>query len=156
MHAASQPHTLPHAAFLASMSIQELMDATLRLSDVLATESELIEQMRYKELPALHEEKTKLSALLENYQQVMMVDPSFVQNADARAREELLLLTDDLAFNIQDNFRKVSAAKAVNGRVLQAIMDVMNEDHRPVTYGRNGYASQTSDRAISLNLNQKA
>lgn len=154
----SQPNAplLPNAAILQSMSIDELMDTTLRLSDILARESEMVTRMEFKELPRLNDEKSKLAAVLEIYQQVMASDPNFIQQADEKTREQLILLTDDLAFNVEENFRKVSVARAVNSRVMQAIMDVMSEQHRPGTYDRNGQASQSHDLALSVNLNQQA
>ncbi len=149
-------HALPNAAILAAMNINELIDATSRLSDILVQESDMLTNMRFKELPKLHEEKVKLSTLLETYQRVLAVDPSFVKKADPKRREELLLLTDDLAFNVEDNFKKVAVAKAVNARVMQAIMDVMSEQHRPGTYGRNGLTAQSPDLTLSINLNEQA
>jgi hypothetical protein len=68
----------------------------------------------------------------------------------------LLLRADDLAFNVEENFRKISVVRAVNGRVMQAIMDVMGEQHRPGTYGPKGVANQMGDLALSMNLNQRA
>ena len=147
---------LPNAAILQSMSVDELMETTLRLSDILARESEMITKMQYKELAPLNDEKLKLTAVLEVYQQVMASDPGFVKQADAKTREQLILITDDLAINVEENFRKVSVARAVNARVMQAITDVMSEQHRPSTYGRNGLASQKHDLALSVNLNQQA
>lgn len=149
-------HLLPNAAARASMSVNELMHATLRLSDILAEESEHIDAMRYHELPKLNEEKVRLLSLLENYQRVMAADPSFIRTADERTREELLLRTDDLAFNVEENFRKVSVTRAVNSRVMQAIMDVMNDQQRPSTYGPKGVAASASDLGLSMNLNQRA
>lgn len=151
-----QQHSLPNAKPLAPKSINELMNATLRLSDLMNEEAVLLSEMRYGELPKLHEEKLGLTKLLESYQQLMAKDPSFVKNADAQDREELLLLTDDLAFSVEENFRKISAAKAVNGRVMQAIMDVMSEQHSPGTYGPQGMANPSADLALSINLNQQA
>lgn len=150
------PQQLPNAAARASMSVNELMHATLRLSDILAQESELIAAMRYQELASLHDEKLKLASLLENYQRLLASEPDFIRNADARTREELLLRTDDLAYNVEDNFRKVSVVKAVNSRVMQAIMDVISEQHRPGTYGPKGLAAHSGDLALSVNLNQRA
>ena len=151
-----QQRPLPNAAILQSMSVDELMETTLRLSDILARESEMITKMQYKDLAPLNDEKLKLTAVLEIYQQVMASDPTFVKKADAKTREQLILLTDDLAINVEENFRKVSVARAVNTRVMQAITDVMSEQHRPSTYGRNGLASQKHDLALSVNLNQQA
>jgi flagellar biosynthesis/type III secretory pathway chaperone len=151
-----QVRPMPNAALLQSMSVDELMDTTLRLSDILAKESEMISNMQFKELPRLNDEKLKLTAVLEIYQQVIANDPSFVKKADDKKREQLVLLTDDLAVNVEENFRKVSVARAVNSRVMQAIMDVMSEQHRPGTYGRKGQATQNQDFTLSMNLNQKA
>lgn len=156
MHPQSQHRPLPNAAALASMNIQQLLEATTRMSDILVEEGALLTSMRFKELPKLNEEKIKLTVLLESYQQLIAADPSIVKQADPKTREELLLKTDDLAFNVEDNFRKVSVARAVNSRVMQAIMDVMSEQHRPGTYGRNGQSTQSHDLALSINLNQKA
>ncbi len=150
------PHQLPSAAIMQRMSIEELMDVTLRLSDILLEEGELISAMRFKELPRLHDEKLKLTSVLELYQQRLASDPGFVRHADHETREELLLRSDDLALSVEENFRKVSAARAVNSRVMQAIMDVMSDQHRPSTYGRDALAAPSPDLALSMNLNQKA
>lgn len=149
-------HQLPNAAALKSMNVDELMTVTLRLSDILAEESTLLDTMKIGEMPKLHDEKMKLTGTLETYQHAMAANPEFLNQADAATREELLLRTDDLAFNIEENFRKVSAARAVNARVMQAIMDVVNEQHRPNTYDRHGQASNMGDLTLSMNLNQRA
>ncbi len=153
---ANHHHPLPQAHAIKVLSIDELMQATLRLSDLLQEESQLIQEMRFKDLPKLQEEKIKLTALLEMYQQRLATDASFVRSADEKVREELLLLTDDLAYTVEENFRQVSTARAVNSRIMQAMMDVMNDQHRPGTYGRTGAATGTGDMALSMNLNQKA
>jgi hypothetical protein len=154
-----QTHThslLPNGAMLQSMDIHALMDATVRLSDVLTEESEYIRTRRYAEAAKLHDEKLRLSGVLETYQSVLATNPDFIRNADAKTREELLLLTDDLAISVRENFHTVAVAKAVNGRVLQAMMDVMSEQQRPNTYGASGQSLQASNLALSMNLNQKA
>jgi flagellar biosynthesis/type III secretory pathway chaperone len=154
-----QPHSqnmLPNGAILQSMSIQELMDATLRLSDVLTEETNFIRARRFADAAKLHEEKLRLSGLLETYQAVLATKPDFIRNADEKTREELLYLTDDLAVSVRENFHEVAVVKAVNGRVLQAMMDVMSEQQRPSTYGAYGQSLQASNLALSMNLNQKA
>ncbi len=86
-----QPHSqnmLPNGAILQSMSIQELMDATLRLSDVLTEETDLIRSRRYNDAAKLHDEKLRLSGLLETYQAVLATKPDFIRNADEKTREE--------------------------------------------------------------------
>lgn len=146
---------MPKAMPLKPLSIEEFMQATLRLSDVMHEESQMLSEHRIKDLAGLHEEKLKLTQLLELYQLHLTKNPEFLQTVDAKQREELVLLADDLAYNVEENFRKVSAARAVNSRVMQAIMDVVTEHQRPGTYGRDGAASHEG-MSLSVNLDQKA
>lgn len=132
------------------------MQAATRMSYLVQEESTMLREMRIRDLPKLQDEKIQLGNLLEAYQRRLASDPDFIKNTDDKTREELLLLTDDLAFEIEDSFRHISVAHAVNQRVLQAIMDVVSEDSRPGTYGRHGQALSAGDMALSMNLNQKA
>lgn len=157
---ALQPHApaphLPNIAALQSVSIDEMLDATQRLSELLMEEAEHLKAMRVAELAPLQEEKLRLTRLLETAQARMAADPGFVTKANAAQREELLLLADDLAFAVEENFRHVSVARAVNSRVMQAISEVVSDHQRPATYDRSGMASSRAHLTVSLNLNQKA
>lgn len=146
----------PNADMIASMHIGELMDITSRMNDLIAQEAEMLETFRYADLATLQDEKLALTEKLEAYQQLLASTPDFVKQADIKIREELLVLTDDLAYNAEDNFKKIAVARAVNQRVLQAIRDVLTEQHSPTTYGRDGSTSQHDSMTLSMNLNQKA
>lgn len=145
-----------NAQMMAAMSIEDMAATAERLFAILETESTLLKDMRIQELAKQQDEKLKLTAVLELYQQRLSVDPDFVRQLDAAQREDLLTLMDDLAFMTEENFRNVASAKAVNARVVQAIMDVMSDQHRPNTYGKNGSATNAGDLTLSMNLNQKA
>lgn len=149
-------HLMPNADARKVMNINELMHATLRLSDLMAEEATMLDARRYGDIARLQEEKLRLTGLLESYQHAMATDPDFLKSIDGETREELLLRTDDLACNVEDTFRKVSVARAVNQRILQAIRDVMSEQHSPGVYGRNGAAALSGEVALSMNLNQQA
>lgn len=146
----------PQEDALKSMSIDGLMDITSRMNELIAQEAELLESYRYADIAKLHDEKLALTERLEAYQLVLATKPEFLKNADITIREELLLLTDDLAGGAHDNFKKIAAARAVNQRVMQAIRDVLTEQHSPTTYGRDGSAGQHDSLTLSMNLNQKA
>lgn len=146
----------PEAAMLANLSVDELLRTTQRLTDIMTEESELLKAMRVSELPRLQEEKLRLAGVLELYQEQLARDPGFVKQASDQTREDLLFMTDDLAFVVEENFRQVSAVKAVNARVMQAIMEVVSEQHRPSTYSRYGTAAVGNDLPLSMNLNQRA
>lgn len=138
------------------LNVEGLMQATLRLSDVMAEESSALREMRIQDLPKFQDEKLKLAETLEAYQQKLAGDPSFAQSLDPALKEELALLTDDLAFNVEDNFRRVSAAKMINQRIMQVIMDAVNEGARPGTYGPNGQAANAGTATLSMKLDQRA
>ena len=112
-------HPLPNAEAMKAMNVNELMHATLRLSDIMAEESELLDAHRYHDIAKLHDEKLRLTGLLESYQHAMATNPNFLKSVDGGTREELLLRADDLAYNVEGTFRKVSVARAVNQRILQ-------------------------------------
>lgn len=149
-------HKLPNAAAFAGMTMDGLLDATQRMCEILSEESEHLAAMRIEPLAKLNQEKTKLTKQLETYQMLMASDPQFVLRADEKTREELLLLVDDLAVVTEENFRRTATARAVNQRVMQAIMDVVSENHRPATYGRSGQTASSADLTMSINLNQQA
>lgn len=138
------------------MDLDGLMDITARMNNLIALEAAMLDAQRYADIATLHDEKLDLAAQLEAYQQTLAAGPDWLKNADINVREELLLRADDLAFGAQENFKKIAAARAVNQRVLQAIRDVLTEDHSPTTYGRNGSTSQNETLTLSMNLNQKA
>jgi flagellar biosynthesis/type III secretory pathway chaperone len=141
---------------MAHVSVDELMETILRLSDLLAKESDMLDSMKLKDLHTLQDEKQRLTKTLETYQQVMATRPEFLRGTDADTRKELLLRTDDLAITVEENFHRTAVARAVNQRIMQAITDVLSEQHSPGTYGPQGFATVPSDIALSINLNQKA
>ncbi|MFM9891154.1 MAG: hypothetical protein ACKVOE_11055 [Rickettsiales bacterium] len=138
------------------ISLRDLTQAAQQLSELLMLEGEHLRAMRVGELAALQEEKLRLTRLLETAQAHIAADKNFLGNARANEREELLLLADDLAYAVEENFRHASVARAVNRRVMQAITDVMSDQQRPATYDRMGLANSKSNLTLSLNLNERA
>ena len=157
MHAQSNHHKpLPNAAAYASMNIDELMGATMRLADLLMLETECLTTMRIREIEGFQKEKLDLTTLIEQYQSRIATDPSFLANVEIKKREELLLMTDDLAFAVEENFRHTAVARSVNQRVMHAIRAALTDSQSIGTYDRQGQTGGGSDLTLSMNLNQKA
>lgn len=153
-----QPHThhqLPTTVAMQPLNLQELMDVAARLTEILVEESGHLAAMKIDALKPLHEEKLRLTRYLEDSQKRLAADPFAIRRAPESEREELLQLTDDLSFSVEENFRRAATARAVNSRVMQAITDTMSEFHRPATYGRSGTPT-SGDLSLSFNLNEKA
>lgn len=149
-------HALPQAPVMQPISLRELTQAAQRLAELLMQEGEHLRTMQVGELAALQEEKLRLTRQLETAQAHIAADKNFLANARPGEREELLLLADDLAYAVEENFRHASVARAVNRRVMQAITDVMSDQQRPATYDRMGLANSKSNLTLSLNLNERA
>lgn len=137
-------------------SVDELMDVTEQLADLLDEESEYLRTMQLQRLAPLHEEKIRLTQMMEQYQQLLATKPEIVQQASPEARERFAALAAEFTEIVKENFRLNAVARTVNQRVVQAISDAMFETQRPSTYNRQGNTSMSGGLAMSLNLNQKA
>ena len=138
------------------ISMEELKDTVLRLTELLMHEAELLSQMRVPEVVPLQAEKQQLTRTLEMAQAQLKAGSPFMQSSAAEDREDLLLLTDDLAYAVEHNHRYASVARAINSRVMQAIMDVATENQRPASYNSYGVVNGRNHLTLSLNLNQQA
>jgi hypothetical protein len=136
--------------------VDDLMQITTRLADLLMQETECLTAMRIREIEGFQKEKLDLTQRIEHYQSRIASDPGFLATVDEKKREELLLLTDDLAYAVEENFRHTAVARSVNSRVMHAIRDALTESQRIGTYDRQGQAAGGSDLTVSMNLNQKA
>ena len=149
-------YQLPNKGKFKSLTIEDMMSITARLNTILVQESDLLGAMRVKEIGPLQEEKHKLSQQLESFQKMLAADRSMVQAAHPETRDQLLLLTEDLTFNIEENMRRTVVARNVNQRVMRNLMDGLAEQQRVHTYGRQGQASRNAHVMVSVNLNERA
>lgn len=149
-------HSLPQAPLSHDMDVHELINITMQLRDLLTREAEHLKKMEVRELAALQDDKVKLTALLENYQRIIAARPELLQSLDADMREDLADLIDNFTRTVNENFQRMAVARAVNQRVVQAIMEVITEQHHPGTYNKAGSATAPNNLSLSFNLNQKA
>lgn len=151
-------HRLPNrpAAPVADMDVYELIAVTARLKDLLLRETAYLKQMEVKEIARLQEEKQKLTKAMEQYQQLIAARPELVRALDAESREELATLTEEFSRAVAENMQRTAVARAVNQRVVQAIMEVVTEQHHVGTYNKYGSAMAPGDLSVSFNLNEKA
>lgn len=151
------PHALPDIELPAStMDLDDLMDVTARLADVLEEETEYLRRMEVDALAKLHDKKTELMLVLESYQKLLKAQPDLLKQADAEKLAQFSALSEDLTAVVEENFRRTAVARAVNQRVVQTIIETVSEQNRPATYTRYGNSSLKQDLSLSFNLNHKA
>jgi hypothetical protein len=116
-----------------------LVTLTEKLADCLAEELALLGHRRIEGLAALQREKTRLITAYEAEVKELrqMKDP---KSAIAGERKRALTLAAErLKRLLAENERALRAAKAVNDRVLQAIVEALERERgQPVGYGRRG------------------
>ena len=143
---------VPHG----NMSIDELMEVTARLADILEEETRCLRDMKMDALAKLHTKKMELMLVIETYQKVLRDQPDFLKKQNAGKVEEFMALSEDLTEVVEENFRRTAVARAVNQRVMQTIVNTISEKQRPMTYNRYGSAMKKNDMPMPFNLNQKA
>lgn len=140
----------------AGMDIDDLMDVTARLADVLEAETRHLRLMEVDALAKLHEKKVELTLTLESYQRLLKSQPGLLKDADERKLKEFAELSEELTALVEENFRRTAVARAVNQRVVQTIIEAMSEQTHTGAYNRYGGSSLKQDMSLSLNLNHKA
>lgn len=150
-------HELPHIEVPAGgMDLDDLMDVTARLADVLEEETKYLRDMEIDALAKLHDKKMELTLMLESYQQLLKAQPDMLKSADAEKLAQFTELSEDLTAVVEENFRRTAVARAVNQRVVQTIIETVSEQNRPGTYNRYGNSNLKQDMSLSFNLNHKA
>jgi uncharacterized protein YPO0396 len=140
----------------ASADLYELITITARLKDVLVRESEHLRKMEMQEVGRLQDEKGKLTKLMESYQRLLSAKPELVRQMDEASREDLAEISEEFSRALADNQRRTTVARAINQRVVQAIMEVVTENQHVGTYNKYGSATAPSNLAVSFNLNERA
>jgi hypothetical protein len=150
-------HTLPNIDVpVLTMDIDELMDVTARLADIMEEETKYLRNMEVDALAKLHEKKMELTRTMEAYQKILRTQPNLLKEADAAKLEQFSLLMEDFTAVVEENFRRTAVARSVNQRVVDTIIEAMSEQKRPGTYNRYGSSNLKQDMSLSLNLNHKA
>ena len=159
MSIATQHSTSPAAlppSVLMTFDVEELMATTLRLSHVMEQESELLAAMSIPELAPLQPEKIQLTQKLEAYQALIRTRPEIVREMPEAKREKLLVMTHQFGQIMADHLRRITVARTVNGKVVQAIFDAIAEQQQVPTYGKDGVSGGVAPPPISITYNQKA
>jgi hypothetical protein len=150
-------HELPHIEVPASgMDLDELMDVTARLADILEQETEHLRRMEIGAMAKLQEKKLELTLMLESYKKLLKSQPDLLKAADAQKLKDFAELSEDLTAMVAENFRRTAVARAVNQRVVNTIIETMSEASRPGTYNRSGHSNMKQDMSLSFSLNQRA
>ena len=149
------PRQLPKVVAAEKFTMQDVLSATTQLKDIFIRETESLRTMKVKELGLLQQEKERLTKLLESYQAILKKNPNAFGEMDEEAREAFEVEMQEFTEVVDENYRRVAVARAVNQRIVQAILDVVTEQQHAGTYTKQGVAA-APNMALSFNLNHQA
>ena len=139
----------------ANLTIDEMIGVGRKLQQLLTQENDMLRRLQVKDLGPLQAERQKLSTQLERFQKQLINGNPPIAMTD-ESRETMLILADDIALKAEENLHQTAVAQQVNRRVLQMIVDMLNEQQRLAVYGQNGAESRGQAATLSVNINQHA
>lgn len=147
---------LPNLNISDSIPVQDIMEVTARLTQLMAEEAEYFRTMDIKSIGALQEEKNQLVIWLEAQQKMLAIHPNPAALVDEEDRAELEDIMADFTTVAQDNFQQVSIARNVNKKVVEAVTRAIREQEVVNTYTPRGNNRTNDHVPISYKLNQRA
>lgn len=137
----------------ANGQIGTLIDLTERLTEVMAREVEHLRAMRSSEIATLQEEKARLAAAYAGAFETVRENPAAVTDAEPRLRGVLKEATASLQATVEDNVRAITAAKALNERLIRALSAAVAETLMPVAaYTSTGGTAPPASAAGRVSL----
>lgn len=134
-----------------------LLRLTARLTELIRSETQMIQRRRPQDAVALQDEKSKLANIYRGEVARAKAEPSRFAGAPAAIKNELRRATEIFHTALAENARAVTAMKVITEGVVRAIAD---EAERQRNTG-NGYGPSATQRpqrkaGLSIALNQTA
>ena len=127
-----------------------VISLTERLADCLAQELELLGHRRIEALAELQREKTRLIGAYETEVKLLRQNKDALPALAADRKRAMTQAAERLQRLLAENERALRAAKTVNDRVLQAIVEALERERgQPVGYGRRGRPAADAPRRAS-------
>lgn len=134
-----------------------LIETTERLADVLQRETALLRAMKLSDAAAVQLEKATLAEVYErSIREMQKQNGQLTQTVPATQLGALRKAGERLASAAMDNERALRAARAVNERVLAAIVDAAREQRTAThAYGTRGFSAGSGGGALSLTVDRQ-
>lgn len=137
------------------MRAADLIVLTARLAQIMAEEADLLESMKINKISDLQHEKQMLTNALEAMKKHIVKHPELMEELSSQEREDLESVVKIFNEILEENYRRLSMARAVNLRVVQAITEIVQEATRGDVYDRSGVSGKPIVDSVSVTLNEK-
>jgi hypothetical protein len=140
-------------------SIDGLIDIGSRLINLLGRETALLREMKIGEIADLQDEKLALTRAYEARMRALNKQDNGLTEVDQAIRDELRATVHRFEDAAKANAIAVRAAQEANQRLMQAIVDAVNERRsRADGYSANGHSTGTDPRprdGVALTLDER-
>ena len=138
--------------------LAEFITVSTRLTDLMTAEVAALRAMRPKDISPMQEEKAELTERYALFLKTFREDDRPIRLADPETRAQTKNTIERLHKVTADNTRALTAARAVNERLLRHVADVVTQKSNPKTgYAPNGAtvqrAATQADAVVPVTLN---
>lgn len=141
----------------ASSAFDDLLETSLRLTDLIAAEIAALRAMRPRDIAPLQEEKAQLAVRYGEALTRLRADPEVAKQADPSRRGQLREAIQRLRELVGDNVRALGAARGLNEKLMRVIADAVAAQRKPApgytatgTQPRGNSALDPSAASISV------
>jgi hypothetical protein len=118
-------------------NITDMMHVTKRLHTILKEESALINEMKLGQLQQFHEEKVKLTSVMEGYKDILKHNPAIIRSIPKPTMDEIRKINEDFEETLNNEYQKqFMKAQKVHTIIMDALKKVL-EDHSNKNSGYN-------------------
>lgn len=148
--------TASHRFSANGFNVPDLIALTARLAQVLAQETDLLDEMKVSQIEGLQKDKIALVNALEQQKRIIERHPELLDEINADDWDDLQQVVAIFSEVQEENYRKLMIARAVNQKMVEAIRDVVTEQQKQFVYDENGLAEKTNQGGLSVTVDQKA
>lgn len=134
---------------------EDIITLTARLAQVLAEEADHLEKMQVSKIAPLQKEKILLSNALALIKKQLPKDGSFMDHLDPQEAESLRDVITVFNEVLEESYTKLSMARAVNQRVVEAITEAVKETSGQDAYDGSGNAGAHGSDSMPLSLDKR-
>ena len=116
----------------AKETVADLVGLSEQLESIVLKENEVLQNRRPSELANFRQEKEAISQTYQAAMQALREDPSILAGADPTDVATLKSVTLKLHTLLNENFRRVAAAKTVTERLFKTIGDEVADKRQPI------------------------
>jgi flagellar biosynthesis/type III secretory pathway chaperone len=139
-----------------SINVKDVITLTARLAQLLAEEVDMLDTMKISRVQQLQKEKQFILGALESHKRTLAKHPHLAETIPSRDKSDLEAVVRVFENILEENHRRLTIARDVNHRIVNAITEVVRDSSMSKVYGTQGQMGALGSESLSITLNQTA